>query len=232
MACRAWQARTQSEYVGAMILRRFHGLLVDLNAPMDLQEIALHMLLEEQQHANLCAAATVALGGDGAVPFELDELQQARTTAPITDQLHEMILGTFACGEVTALALVAHAIQALPASPFRDVLSHIATDEGLHGRIGPLLLGELRAGRTAQWLPYWGDARTQAFVARQRAQMRTRAVVEDAEVAAAATPEAREALASVGIPDPVAFKAAYMAALHHTLPRAFASIGFVLEDRP
>lgn len=230
VACRAWEARTRSEYVGVMILRRFHGLLVDLNAPMDLQEAALRMQLEEQQHAALCAEAARSLGSTGAIPFELAELQQARTDAPVTAQLHEMILGTFACGEVTALALVGHTVNSLPEGPYRAVLAHIAADEGLHGRIGPLLLAEMRAGRTADWLPYWGDARTLEFIAAHVDDMRRRAVVEDAEVAAAAAPGAAELLARVGLPEPLAFKAAYMAALDQALPRAFASAG--LEIRP
>ena len=52
VACRAWEDRTRSEYIGVMIVHHFHGLLVDLNAPMDLQEVALTMLKQEQEHGN------------------------------------------------------------------------------------------------------------------------------------------------------------------------------------
>ena len=53
-ARKAWEDRTRSEYTGVMIVHHFHGLLVDLNAPMDLQEVALTMLKQEQEHAALC----------------------------------------------------------------------------------------------------------------------------------------------------------------------------------
>ena len=33
IARRGWEDRAAAEYVGVMIVRRFHGLLVDLNAP-------------------------------------------------------------------------------------------------------------------------------------------------------------------------------------------------------
>ena len=48
IARRGWEDRAAAEYVGVMIVRRFHGLLVDLNAPMDLQELALQMMVQEQ----------------------------------------------------------------------------------------------------------------------------------------------------------------------------------------
>ncbi len=228
-ACRAWEARTRSEYVGVMITRKLHGLLVDVNAPMDLQELALGMMLQEQQHAALCAAAAASLGSDGVVPFELAELQQARSPQPVEAQLHELICGTYAVGEVTALALIRHALKALPDSPYRDVLATIAADEVLHARIGPLLLAELRAGRTAEWLPYRGDDRVRPFVLRQLDAMRRRAVVEDDEVELARDPAAAEGLALLGIPEPVAFKAAYLAALAVDVPAAFAKAGLALD---
>ncbi|MCA9544758.1 MAG: hypothetical protein KC613_10225 [Myxococcales bacterium] len=228
VACRAWEARTRSEYVGVMITRKLHGLLVDVNAPMDLQELALVMTLQEQQHAALCAAAARSLGSDGAVAFELSELQQARSAQPIEAQLHEIICGTFAVGEVTALGLIKHALKTLPDSPYRDVLATIAADEVLHGRIGPLLLKAMREGQTAGWLPYRGDETVRRFVARQIQAMRARDVVEADEVALARDPAAAAALARLGIPDPLAFKGAYLAALETDVPAAFAKAGLNL----
>ena len=75
LALQAWGDRTRSEYSGVMIVRHFHGLLVDLNSPMDLQELALAMVLQEQQHARLCMEAVKSLGGSPELTFELDHAE-------------------------------------------------------------------------------------------------------------------------------------------------------------
>ena len=76
LAAAEWEERARAEYIGVMIVRRFHGLLVDLNAPMDLQELALTMMVQEQQHASMCMAAARSLGSDSELSFPLAELQQ------------------------------------------------------------------------------------------------------------------------------------------------------------
>ncbi len=209
IARRGWEDRTRSEYVGVLIVRRLHGLLVDLGAPMDLQEVALVMLLHEQRHAALCSACASALGSDGEVAFELPELQQARGPDPERD-LVAMAVGTYAVGEAVAFGLLRHAIRALPASPYRDALRRIAADEGLHARIGGLLLGELRR---ASWMPWPGDDFARDVAASTIAAMRQRDVVEPDEAALYADAEAAGQLARVGIPAPGAFKRAYLRAL-------------------
>ncbi len=211
LAQRAWLERARSEYVGVMIARRLWGLCVDVNAPRDVQELALRMVLDEQRHLSLCVAAAEALGAEPAVAFDLADLQQPRSDAPVGDQLVEMLAGTYAVGEAVALALVAHAVKALPGSGFRDVLRSIAADEVLHGRIGAALLGVVRGG--AGWLRWPGDAAVGAIAGRWRAAMRGRDVVEPDEVAAFADPTAAAQLRAVGVSDPVAFRAAYHRAL-------------------
>lgn len=209
IARRGWEDRTRSEYVGVMIVRRLHGLLVDLGAPMDLQEIALVMLLHEQRHAALCAACATALGSEGEVAFELPELQQVR--GPDAEQdLVAMAVGTYAVGEAVAFALLRHAIRALPRSPYRDALRRIAADEGLHARIGGLLTAELRR---ATWMRWPGEDFAAGVAARTLAAMRARDVVEPDEAVLYADAEAAGQLASVGIPEPVAFKRAYLRAV-------------------
>ena len=117
IACRGWQDRTRSEYVGVMVVRRFHGLLVDLNAPLDLQEVALAMLLQEQQHAGFCMAAVEALGAPRELSFDLAELQQARSGRPLETELLELVCGTFTVGEVVAMGLLSATLKALQEMP-------------------------------------------------------------------------------------------------------------------
>ncbi|MFN3197349.1 MAG: hypothetical protein ACE366_02855 [Bradymonadia bacterium] len=229
LARRGWLDRARAEYIGVMVARRLHGLLVDLNAPMDVQELALMMQLQEQQHTALCMACARALGADGEVAFEIDELQQARSPQPVDTQTWQMIAGTLACGEGVALALIGHAVSALPPSPFREALNGIAADESLHARLGEVLLQIMRAGQTEDWLPWPGDDVVRAFVEAYQRQMRQRAVVEPDEAAAFDDPALAAELVQLGIPPSEAFKAAYMHGVNVRIPRRFAHLGLPLS---
>ena len=225
LARRAWEDRTRSEYVGVMIVRRFHGLLADVNAPMDLQEMAIAMQLQEQQHANLCMQAARALGSDGSVAFEVSELQQARGTEELGRQMLEMIVGTYVVGERVALALLEHAVKALPDSGFKEILKHILRDEVLHGRFGPPLLKQIREGVAPKWLPYPGDDWLHAFLKSHIQNMESRDVVEPDEAAMFADPEAAKQLESLGIPNSHDFKEVYLRSLREDIPKALAEAG-------
>jgi hypothetical protein len=133
-ALRGWEDRVRAEYRGMILVRRFHALTVEVNAPADLQELALAMVLQEQQHARLCAAAVRSLGGSGEIAFAPDEL--AIGEAPLRSHQEELlraIVGTYAISEVVALALIRHAIGVLPHGGYREVLRRVARDEVLHG---------------------------------------------------------------------------------------------------
>lgn len=227
IARRAWEDRTRSEYIGVMILRRFHGLLADLNAPTDLQEMALAIQLQEQQHANLCMAAARSLGSDGAVAIEVEELQQSRTSEPLEEQLMDMLVGTFLIGERVALALLEHAVKQLPANGYQGILKYILRDEVLHGRLGPPVLRAIREGASPRWLRSPGDDWIRACVARHVDSMRRRDVVEPDEAALFLDPVAARQLESVGIPNTAAFKEVYLDALRVDVPTSLREAGFV-----
>ncbi len=226
MAIRGWEDRTRMEYIGTMIVRRFHGLLVDVNAPMDLQELALAMQLQEQQHAIYCWEAAKTLGSAGDIGFEVRELQQQRDDQPLDLQLIDMILATYCIGEVVALRLLQHSIRALPDSPYRDILRRILKDEVLHGRFGPELLRQIRHGVAPRWIKPPGEAWLRRRAAGHIDAMRRRDVVEPDEAALfEGDPEAAEQLESCGIPPSAGFKAVYMDALDSDVPRALAAAG-------
>ncbi|MCO4760638.1 MAG: hypothetical protein KC502_03995 [Myxococcales bacterium] len=224
VAQREWEDRAGAEYVGVMIVRRFHGLLVDLNAPLDLQELALIMLVQEQQHTALCMAAARSLGSDGRVALPLAQLQQARTQEPVDVQLLKMLATTFMVGEVTALGLLTHGIRSLPPSGYTATLREIARDEALHARIGPMLLRRLRDNPESTWAKFPGREAIQAWVAQAQADLRVRDVVESATLDLFEDPEAAQQLSAVGIPDPRQFKAAYREAIRTNVPRAVARV--------
>lgn len=218
-----WEERTRAEYRGVLIVRHFHGLLVDLNAPTDVQELALLMMLQEQQHASLCMAAAESLGSDGTLSFPLDELQLLRTTAPAEEQLLDMLCATYVTGEVVALGLIKHAIKALPPSPYRDILRSIARDEVLHARIGADVLRHARDDGDG-WLPWPGDAAIRARVKEACGHMLTRDVVEESEAALFSDERAAAQLRAVGIPPSSAFKKAYERSVREDVPRALERV--------
>jgi len=224
LAQRAWLDRARSEYVGVMIGRRFWGLLVDINAPVDIQELALNMVLDEQRHAHLCIAAAVSLGAGPEVDFDLSELQQERTEEPIHDQVMQMIVQTYSIGEVTALGLIRFALRDLPESGYRDVLKRVATDEVLHARIGPALLREVRSGHTASWLPWPGDEQVRQWARSYIGAMAERDVVESDELLLFGDAAAARELRQVGIPHSGDFRVAYHQALGTDVVDGFQSM--------
>lgn len=225
VARREWEDRTAAEYVGVMIVRRLHGLLVDVNAPADLQELALTMTVQEQQHASLCMAAARSLGSDGEVSFQLADLQQARTDAPPEQQLLEMLATTYMVGEVTAFGLLRHSVNSLPPSGYCDTLREILRDEVSHARIGPAVFAWLKRTPDCSWARYPGDAQVQAWVDRGVTELRGRDVVEPATAALFADEQAAAQLAAVGIPESGAFRQAYLTALRDDVPAALRDAG-------
>jgi hypothetical protein len=225
IAKRAWEDRLRAEYIGVMIMRRFHGLLVDLNAPMDLQELALGMMFQEQQHTRYCATAAAALGSQLEIGFSLAELQQERDQAPLAEQAMAMIVGTFLCGEGTALKLLKYSIAELPKNGFSQLLRLIAHDEVLHAGIGAKLLSTLRSAPENGWLKYPGDNWVLNYVERQTAMMKDRDVIEPDEAKLFQDPQAAEQLRSLGIADSRGFLTCYHQAIDQGIPKTLAKAG-------
>lgn len=222
VARRAWAERMRSEYIGVMMMRHLHGLLVDLNAPMDLQEAALAMTLHEQAHVRYCAEALVALGGEPSLDFEIDELQFPRSDRSLDQQLLEAVITTFCAGEVVAMALIRATLAEVPDSPFRELLKAIARDEVLHARFGSFLLRSIRYGEGPRWLEWPGDDAIRALLKAAVEGMRRRDVIDPREVEAFADSVAAQALRGVGIPEPKGFLAVYHRALDVEVPAAVA----------
>jgi len=228
IAQRGWEDRLRSEYVGVMVMRRFHGLLVDLNAPMDLQEVGIMLTLHEQQHTRLCAAAAQAIGSDLHLGFDLAELQQARTHEPLEEQLWMMIIGTLICGEGVALELLKQSLTELPRTGFCEVLRSIARDEVLHASLGFKLLVETRNSTTG-WLTYPGDDWVKGLVTQQLGAMRLRDVVEADEAAFFETPDQADQMRQLGIPNSQDFVGAYHRAIDTVIPAKLKQAGVDLS---
>ncbi|MBM65043.1 MAG: hypothetical protein CMH55_02265 [Myxococcales bacterium] len=225
LALQAWEDRTRAEYAGVMIVRHFHGLLVDLNSPMDLQELALAMVLQEQQHARLCMNAVKSLGGAAELTFELDQLQIQRSDAPLEVQFFQTLVGTYAIGEAVALDLLVGSLEALPESGYREILKLIARDEVLHGRLGLQVLQQVKSGEPAPWIPWPGADAIAAMARGQIDYMKQRDLVEPDEARAFDDPQLAVELQGLGIPDSRHFRRIYDESLEEKLPTAFAKLG-------
>ena len=154
--------------------------------------------------------------------FDLEELQQLRTHAPLSEQFLQMVIQNHAVGEVTALGLIRYALSDLPESGYREVLKTIAADEVLHGRIGPQLLRAVRAGQTEHWLKWPGDGVVRRLRDEYRDAMSRRDVVEPDEVQIFQEPSYAELMRAVGIPDSSGFHTAYHRALDGDVRAGFA----------
>jgi len=226
VARRSWEDRARQEYVGVMLTRHLHGLLVEVNAPMDVQEAAISMMLDEQRHTALAIDAARALGSIGELSFDAEELRIARRPGEShDDELLRLLVGMLVVSEVVALDLLVFSTRALPPSSFRDVLRSIAKDEVFHARFGGLLIASLRdaaADGGPSWLPYPGDGRVRAIARAEVAAMRARDVVHASERELFDDPDARAQLEALGVPPPDAFRAVYAASLDTSVPAALA----------
>lgn len=221
LAVRGWEDRARAEYDGLMSMRFFHGLLIDLNAPSDLQELAVVMMVQEQHHTALCVSAAVALGGSGELSFDVDELRRTRSSRELDEELLRVVLGLFCVGEPLALALLRHTLRAVPKSSFRQVHQRIAPDEALHAWVGRGMLAEMRR---ETWCAWPGDAVVAERFAAVLDWARARDVIEPDEVAAFEDPVRAAQLLSVGLPAPVPLLAAYRRAVNR-MARAGHPVG-------
>lgn len=221
IARRAWQNRTRAEYVGVMTMRKLHGLLVDVNAPLDVQQLALKAMLDEQRHTLVCAQAARALGAEGPVAFDLTELQQARDERPLVQQLWDMLVCILCIGETVALELITATLEDIPASPHRDLLRSVAGDEVLHARLGPALC-TAAFQRDLAWLPRPPADWLHTLVDNYIAWMRKRDVVEPEERDAFHDTAHATQLRAVGICAPDAMLAAYERGLADKVPPALS----------
>ena len=228
-AMRAWEDRARSEYIGVMVMRRFHGLLVDLNAPLDLQDLALQMMLHEQRHTAMCMHAAAALGSTCEISFDLAELQQSRAESNPEVLALRMLCGTFATGEVVAQSLIKHSIKSLPSSGFRDILKRIAKDEVLHSTFGGILLAALKSDAAPTWLEYPGDAWVSACVFEHIEAMKLRDVIEPGEALLFEDATQASQMMSLGIPPSPAFKSYYLWALETEVIGGFERLGITLN---
>ena len=215
VARRAWEDRAVSEYVGVMGMHYFHGLLVDANAPMDLQELALLFVLQEQQHCRYFRSIAVSLGSTRQIAVPIDELSIQRTDEPLNLQIVKYVFGTLFCGEQIALDLLSWTIKNVPDSPYREAMKQILKDEVMHTQMGSDLLKVIRNQTQESWCEYPGDSWIQHLLEDYLAHMLSRNIIVEEEVACFENPSQASQLLSMGIPNTKAFQKQYLVAVEN-----------------
>ena len=214
LARKAWEDRTVSEYIGVMGMHYFHGLLVDVNAPMDVQELVLLCVLQEQQHCRRFRGIASHLGSSGQLTVPIDELSIQRTDEPLNIQITKYVFGTLFCGEQIALDLLKWSIHQVPDSPYRNAMREIRKDEVLHSQMGTDLLAQIREA-SVSWCAYPGDAWVRQFLEEYIEHMLSRNIVDAQEVAAFEDPAQSAQLLELGIPNTLAFKEQYLVSVEN-----------------
>ena len=228
-ARKGWEDRTRSEYQGMVAARHFHGILVELNAPLDIQELALTLALQEQKHARLCNSALEVLGGSGNLVMDSSSLRPFREEADAETRLWEFVLGPLAVSEVVAFRLLANTLRLLPRSGFRGILESILADEALHARFGLMILESVRSPRGPRWIKAPTEDWIREYVGSYLGACRRRDVIDPAEEALFADPACSRDLMRMGIPPSAGFKAIYFEALEKDVPRRFRTLGIELQ---
>lgn len=218
----SWEERCRSEYLGVLIFRHLHDLLIDLNAPLDIQQVAIALMAHENHHTLACSWAATHLGGGDGYVFELDELQLKRSAAPLTEQLVYQVVTVLCCGEVVAYDLLKHTVKALPPGPYKAVLERILKDEVLHSRVGFSILKQLKEERFCPWP---GDDLVRKIIHTYMAGLRQRDVVDPDEAALFEVEALIPQLLALGVPPTGPFKACYHDAIPGSFAQGFADIG-------
>lgn len=143
-----WARDALFEHASVASFSRFSLHLMAVAAPPDLLHDAHRAAIDEVKHARMCFALASAYAGEplgpGALPLEGDILGSLDLTSIVLATVHEGCIGE------TLASLEAATVFEIAQEPaVKDVLSHIAEDEGRHAEL---------AWRFVKWaLPRGGD---------------------------------------------------------------------------
>lgn len=222
VARRSWEEKVRSEYLGVVIFRHLHDLLINLSAPLDIQQLAITLMAHESHHALLCLEAAHNLGAGKDYVFDRAELVLPRSRDALPIQLVDHIVTVLCCGELVAYQLLTWTVAQLPPSPYRQILTRILKDEVLHARVGYTLL---RSIKNDGWCPWPGEEHVRQVISKYEQALRVRDVVDEEEVALFKQGEATDVLLHLGVPPPEGFREVYFSAIPSVWKGPMAELG-------
>jgi hypothetical protein len=131
-----WQNRVAAEYRSAAITGRvLHGVIA-VGLDRSIADVALRIVRDELDHAELSAQCLVDLGGVLEPPaLELDTLIGPRSDAFVADLVDE-VLRSFCLGETFAVPLFSAMRKHADHPAVQPILTRILRDEAIHRQFG------------------------------------------------------------------------------------------------
>ncbi|MEE2755648.1 MAG: hypothetical protein VYA30_03260 [Myxococcota bacterium] len=174
---RPWLDPAKAECIGALVAHRFWNLMGDFNPTVEIQELALTLVLGGPCQMRLFISARSSLGVGLASPFELGELQQRRAAVlTLQEPALKLIIETDYIGDLRALFLVNHALKKLPIGGYTTVFGKLAVDDVLHAHTGPGLLDCIGTDQARPWLASPEDDHVKSSVEQCLLKIKKRAV--------------------------------------------------------
>lgn len=157
-AVSAWRRRMVEEHTSARVFDALAGQLAAAGFDARDVDACRRFAAEERRHGVLCAAVVEALGGEAcAAPEPLPEVPSHQDVDAREAALRN-VLSICCVSETLAVASIAAERHEMPASPLRDLVTSIWSDEVGHARFGWRLLarqlpgvGEETRGRLAAY---------------------------------------------------------------------------------
>jgi len=140
-----WSRRMVDEHRSATVFSGLLPQLIEAEAPIDMQGVALRMAMDELRHGALSGRVVQALGGEARV--EIEDASEAPAkhegASPLVRLVRNVVYAS-CLSETVSVSLTA-AEREQTEEPFvAEVLDQLLGDETLHARFGWVLLGWAR----------------------------------------------------------------------------------------
>lgn len=142
-ARRTWHARMQNEYGSSRVFRALAAQLWDAGFDRGLVAECAGFALEEERHGAQCGAVVTALGGRAVGEIDDAPSLPPHVDAPLRAAALRNVISVCCMSETVAVSLIGAERVEMPASPMRDLLTRIYSDEVGHARFGWRLLASV-----------------------------------------------------------------------------------------
>ncbi len=133
---RVWASRVRAEHRSAAATADLLQRMITAGAPDDLLRVALRIVGDELDHAQLCHKTLVGLGGDGdAVEVEPTLRRGPASLEELLPSILRTVLKVFCFGETLAVPFFAE-MRKNARGPARPTLDRIVRDEAVHSKFG------------------------------------------------------------------------------------------------
>jgi hypothetical protein len=135
-ARQVWIVRAESEFRSTSVFSAMTAQLMEAGASLDEVAVVLRMAQDEVRHAEICAEAVAALGGEVRLePKEVAPIARHAGCGPEERALRNVLYGC-CLSEIVNTARFVDTIDTMSDPYLRDVTRQLLSDEVLHGQFG------------------------------------------------------------------------------------------------